>query len=195
MTIFLSNKIQGAGGVGAIGFDAITDWEVKESSKVSTEPVQDGSNVADNYFDDPIVASFSGVVTPWNFAGKGTKSTPEEFIRQVQLAKKSKTPFDVFLAKDLQPITNCLITDFSYSREAEVGDSIKITMSVQQIIKATKATEVDLNDLNLAPEVAEQGQDSTDNGDSQTKKYTVAVDRADAFVKVVTFDNTGGFAN
>ena len=186
MAIFLSNKVQGADAVGAIGFDAVEEWTVKESSTVSTEPVQDGSNQSDNYYENPTTADFSGVVTPWNFAGKGTNLTPEEFIRTVQAAKASKEPFDAFLSDDLQPIPSVLITDFTYGRTSDEGRSIKITMTVQQVLKAQKATAVNLNDLNLAPEISQQGQDKVNNGDSQTKvSNTTLVDLGIAGGKVL----------
>lgn len=186
MAIFLSNKIKGAKDAGAIGFDSITEWSVDESAKVSSNPVENGADVTDNYSLEPTQVSFSGVVSPWNFTGKGTDNTPEEFIRKMQNIKQEGTPVDIFLSDDLQPISSCLITSFTYQRTAAEGQSIKINLTAQQIRKVSRGEAVLLDDLALAPDVSEQGQGSQDGGDAPTQRNTYVLSTLDSGIRVVT---------
>ena len=194
MTIFLSNNIKGAKDEGAIGFDAVMEWSVEESARVSSHPVEEGSDVSDNYSEEPVKVSFSGVITPWDFTGKGVQENPEEFIRKLQKAKKDSSPFDIFLSDDLQPITSCLITRFNYQRTAKEGKSILVDIEAQQVKITSSAEETSIDDLALSDDVKEQGQGGVDGGDGTPQKLTYFGSTINSGVKVVTF-GTGSIAD
>lgn len=182
--IFLANNLQGARDVDAIGFDAVENFRVRQHAKVTSHPVQDGSDTADHYYQDPVVVSFSGAISPWNFTGKGTDATPLDFIRTVEQTIVNKQPFDLFLSEDLQSIPSCLITKFEYNRAAKEGKSILVDVDVQQVRIVSRAVEVDIENFALAEDVKEQGQDTENGGDSVPK--TVGFEDIEAVFRITT---------
>lgn len=181
--IFLANNLQGARDSDAITLDAVENFTVTENAKITSHPVEDGTTTSDHYFLEPTTASFSGVISPWNFTGQGTDATPEEFIRSVKRNLVGKVAFDLFLSDDLQSIPSCLITKFEYRRSASEGKSILVDVDVQQIQIVRRARQVDIDDLALADSVSEQGQNAIDEGDATPK--TSALERAESFGRVI----------
>lgn len=171
--MFLSNKIKNVTDSDVIGFDAIEEWEVTESAKVTSNPVEDGSNIADHYYLENTTATFSGVITPFNYGSSGVDEDPDEFVRAVQALKSSKVPFDLYLSTDLQPITNCLITSFSYKRTQKEGLSLLIDMTVEQVDIVEAAAETTISKEYLASDVEAQAQSTTDGGDASSKNTTL----------------------
>lgn len=182
--MFLSNNVQGARDVDAVTFDAIENFKVSQTAKVTNNPVEDGSTIADHYVLDPKTVSFRGVVTPWNFSGKGSDFTPLQLIQKFESTMVGKEFFDLYLSTDLQSIRNCLITRFEYDREAKEGQSIVVSVDVQQILLVPKASQADITDLTLAPDVSEQGQTEADGGDGSVSVNTSFVNKYESAVSI-----------
>jgi hypothetical protein len=124
---------------------ATTRVSVTEPSRATTNPVESGKAITDNYVIEPRVVTFSGVITNLTVIGQDTsrvKSVDQWFndIRQIRLNKE----FVNVYVEDLNVIQNCLITSFDIDKTKEHGLSgWGCNFTMQEVLVSDRARQVD----------------------------------------------------
>ena len=101
---------------------ATTRVSVTEPSRATTNPVESGKAITDNYVIEPRVINFTGVITNLLVIGQDAtrvKSVDQWLndIRQIRLNKEFVTAY----VEDLNIIPNCLITSFDIDKDKTHG--------------------------------------------------------------------------
>jgi len=124
--------------------DTTSRVQVTRSGRLTKFPVQEGSDLADNYINENVVITFSGKVSDIkasrnplyrsNFPGRKSPApfitdeagvllpaTAKEYLFQIETLKDKKIPFTLHAGENGGPYTNCLFTRFTSSQDSSTG--------------------------------------------------------------------------
>lgn len=129
---------------------ATTDIRVKNGSKLTQYPAENGQSLVDNIVVDSSIISLSGIITDVSFSdvvkyqdgvpvGNGAEAV-EKYIEQINARIKNREVFTFYFSNVLKPLRNCVITSFEYSKDNTLGgESWKVSISAQQVRFARRA--------------------------------------------------------
>lgn len=156
--------------------DSVSNVTYNATGNPTQSPVESGKSIVDNYILQPRTASFSGIIADTK-VNKENPLSVVEYTIAVETLMALKEPFTFYCDDLLMPnIQNCLITNFSLSRDQSIGIGVSVDISVQEvlIIERAKPTTISAkkasdgsNGVN-----AKSAQDKPNNskGDGQTKE-------------------------
>ncbi|MCP3921259.1 MAG: hypothetical protein GY714_01610 [Desulfobacterales bacterium] len=141
---------------------ATTNINVSFSSTVTNYPIETGSSVSDNVVMNPASVSFRGVLTDvaqsktvsitsaLNLISGKNPDVPkklEEYIKDLRDLQFKKTVFTVsFSGNDdgkISGIQKAILTKFDISKDASLGKSWEVDITLQEIRFASRALTVD----------------------------------------------------
>lgn len=122
-----------------------TRVSVSEPSRTTTNPVESGKAVTDNYVIEPRIITFSGVITNITVIGQDTNRVRpvDQWLDDIRKIRLKKDFVNVYI-EDLNIIPNCLITSFDIDKTKEHGLSgWGCSFSMQEILVSDRARLVD----------------------------------------------------
>lgn len=123
------------------------------------------------------VAGFYGLERDNNYR------TPKDYLEGLDKVRQDREFVTCFLTNDLNPITNCLIEHFEYTKDQNGGLSCwNVNLRLKEVRLTTKASESTI----AAPAVADATSEETDNGNATTEvdnslSTTIGVDLLNPF--------------
>ncbi len=130
--------------VGGLFFDAVLKVTTDHSATITSHPVQAGANISDHMYMEPIKINMeigmSDAMASMAFgqwSGAYTKSVSA--YRMLVSLQESRTPFSVLTR--LNKYDNMVIQSISVNDDANTLYGLRASISMQQIIMATVATE------------------------------------------------------
>lgn len=126
---------------------ATTDITIKKGSKITSYPIQSGRQFVDNIVVDDGSISISGIITDVSFSDASTYAASdgsqlkgtgaelvEKYIEQIKSRIDNREVFTFYFSSVLKPLNDCVITNFTYSKDNTLGnESWKITIDAQPI--------------------------------------------------------------
>ncbi len=129
---------------------ATTAIDVSFKSSISSQPSENSLSQSDNVVLDPVTVKFTGVLTEvkrgggiisqvQNLVSGATEDISiGEYITSLRSAQEDKLLFNVYFSGDaeteniLDPIRSVIITDLSIHKDATLGKSWKVTLTLQE---------------------------------------------------------------
>lgn len=136
---------------------ATTDISVSFPSKVTSYPIETGQEVTDNIVLEPVVISFTGVITDvGRFSSIGRTSgneavtnssnstllSIEDYVFYLRKLRDEKEVFSVFFSlknSGIDPIDYAILTGFELTKSSEQGSSWSVNVELQEVRFANKA--------------------------------------------------------
>jgi hypothetical protein len=158
--------------------DATAEISYRLSGKVTSNPVESGESVSDNYVNDPDIISLKGSISDVKSVSSGganSKST-EDFITGLKALKVNRKLISLQFGDKVGVITNCVIESLSIIQNSQRGsmrsiDSFQVVMTLKQIRLASRAKLTPIRDPIIADDAQEQtpGSGSTSTVDTTRK--------------------------
>jgi hypothetical protein len=98
---------------------ATTNISISSPASVTSSKVEDGSSIADNYFKDNKVVSFSGVITSVGVSSQDQDLSPEDWLALVEKVRDTKVRLTVVAHTEV--VTNTLITGLEINKTVTEG--------------------------------------------------------------------------
>lgn len=146
-----------------------TKVSVSEQGRATTNPVESGKAITDNFVLEPRVINFSGVITNIKVIGQDTTRVKpvDQWINDIRQLRINKSLIDVYV-DSLDIIPSCLITSFNIEKTSIHGLSgWGCDFTMQEILVSERARLVEI------PEPKEQVKDDVAgkrNSGNQTTK-------------------------
>ena len=128
--------------IGEIELDIIVSETTNTSSIITSNPVENGSDVNDNIIINPMTYSISGIVSDTKVAPLGGLNTPDSFAGESTPSKDAweellelqakKIPFT--LVTNLKEYDNVVIENLSTTQDKETSNSLNFTANMKEII-------------------------------------------------------------
>jgi hypothetical protein len=138
-------------------FDAVLNVDAKRSSTVTKHPVETGVTITDHVFTNNTIIEISGVVT--------NHPIPQKLFNPVIGQDRIEKPFEgarvrvqsaydvivksfndkelITISHEFDSFANCIITNLSIPRNAQIGESMSIKLTLEQLqIVSTDISEV-----------------------------------------------------
>lgn len=137
--VFGSLATQLGYGVDAVTFDAVVNEVFKTSATVTSHPVEDGSDISDHIKDDPDELQLDGCIsnTPGipgaSIGGQVSPTRAEDEFEKLLALKEAKQALSVLTSK--REYEDMVITSIQRTRNAAVGDSVEVSISLRKIRK------------------------------------------------------------
>ncbi len=153
--------------------DAVSNVTYNVTGNPTQSPVESGKSIVDNYIIQPRTASFTGIIADTK-VNKEDSISVQEYIEAVEKLVELKEPFTFYCDDLLMPnIQNCLISNFSLSRDQDIGIGVAVAVTVQEvlIIERAKPTSINVKEKNTGTN-AKSVEDKPNNskGDGTTKE-------------------------
>ncbi len=135
-----------------LNMSSTTEMNYNTTVNVTTNPVMNGANVADNFSRQPKRIDISGVVvTQYSgiFLMSKDVSSVEDFVSTVELWRDQKRLVHV-LCKDGISLDNCVIANFSARKDKTITNGLNIDMSFVQIDIVKESTKTTVNGVPAA---------------------------------------------
>jgi len=120
---------------------ATTGYSIKRNSKMTSQPVSDGSNRADHYTNNLASITLSGVIAdqinPFRLNRK--EKTSQEYVEEIMRMQSTKQRITVVLPQ-IGFFSNCMITNFTPTRRTGTGLGTEVSITLQRILVATLGT-------------------------------------------------------
>lgn len=126
-----------------LGLDATTEIRVTRSGEATTNTIQDGSDISDNYHSGLPKISFSGIIS--NAKLRDTTPTVSEYVDFVNELMDSRVYFTLYSTvshinqKAIPTFSKCVISNFAYVRGGGKDESLEISLAIQQLDISKKA--------------------------------------------------------
>jgi hypothetical protein len=152
--------------------DATADISYRLSGKVTSNPVESGESVSDNYVNNPDIISLKGSISDVkSVSSRGVNSkTTEAFINGLKALKVNRKLVALQFGDKVGVITNCVIESLTFIQNSQRGsvggvDSFQVSMTLKQIRLASRAKLTPIRDPTIADDAQEQtpGSGSTSN--------------------------------
>lgn len=139
------------GKVGSVELDVTLREDHTYSSRVTTYPVERGTNngfeiLSDHIINDPAVVTLEGIVTdtPLSLLALSNRSV-DAFNRLIEIHEKREL---VTVVTGLKVYTNMAITLLNVPRDLRTGQSLKFTIEMQNVLLDT-SVRIEINEENL----------------------------------------------
>lgn len=173
MSVFLTGK---AGQI-TITLDAVENVNYSRNVNVSTTTMFNGAKISDHARSELPVVTFNGIVTRTKVDNQ-YRLSPTEFTKAMDTLVDSGELMSFYGTQDgaIPNLKRCYITNFVVGRDSETSDSIKVTISLQQLDINNALQKTTL----YAPSQATDGQmaSNPDNSKSGSKTENTAAVRA-----------------
>lgn len=143
---------------------------VSENARATTNPVESGKAITDNYVLEPRTISFSGIITNIRVIGqKADRVKPvDQWINDIRQLRIKKELIDVYI-DSLDIIQGCLITSFDIDKTKEHGNSgWGCSFTMQEILVSDRARLVDIPEPK--PKVKDDVQPKDNSGNQTTEE-------------------------
>lgn len=132
---------------------ATTDATVSYDSKVTSFPVQDGSDSTDNVVLDPVMISISGIITDVSQSAAllsfsrfletdDQKTKVKNYISELEVQLNKKQLFTVVLPT-INKVETCIVTSFTITKNNKLaGDAWLVSLNLQKVRQAIATTVV-----------------------------------------------------
>lgn len=153
--------------------DSVSNVTYNCTGNPTQSPVESGKSIVDNYILQPRTASFTGIIADTK-VNKDNPISVVDYTIAVETLMALKEPFTFYCDDLLMPnIQNCLITNFSISRDQSIGIGVSVDVTVQEvlIIERAKPTNINVKNSNDGAN-AKSAEDKPNNskGDGTTKE-------------------------
>jgi hypothetical protein len=127
--------------------DVTSDWSKTITGSPTNNPVEDGSTIADHYYLEPKTFNLSGIVTFLKVgSNKRNPLTPKEWDTYIEAVMQSRQPLSLSLDDEFtSPVSNVVITNYNLSKDSTSKDAVTISLSLQQILIAQRASETSID--------------------------------------------------
>lgn len=145
-----------------------TRIHVSEMARATTNPVESGKAITDNYIIEPRTITFSGIITNIRVIGQQEdRAKPvDQWINDIRQLRIKKELIDVYI-DTLDIIKGCLITSFDIDKSKEQGSSgWNCSFVMQEILVSDRARIVDIAEPK--PEVKDDVQGKSNSGNQTT---------------------------
>lgn len=145
-----------------------TSISVSENARTTTNPVESGKAITDNYIIEPRIITFSGIITNIKVIGQQEdRAKPvDQWINDIRQLRIKKGLIDVYI-DTLDIIRDCLITSFDIDKSKEQGNSgWNCSFVMQEILVSDRARLVDMAEPK--PEVKDDVQGKSNSGNQTT---------------------------
>lgn len=132
-----------------VTFDANLNEVSTQSVQVTSNPVEDGSNIADNAIDDPDEIQIDGLITntPADIVdalSAFATRAEDAYSDLMELLKKKET---VTVSTTVRTLENMFITRVTRTRAPGVGEAVQVSVMLKEIRKVqSSVAEVPLRD-------------------------------------------------
>lgn len=145
-----------------VALDVVSDVVYSRSGQPTTSTIFNGAKISDHYRPDLPTLNIQGVVTAIKTRTSETYLTPSEFDTFINELMESQSLLTFIGTSDqaIKDMSNVVISSYSETRNVKYSDSLKITLTLQQldISNAAKKTTVSSNsNLSDKPTKASEG--------------------------------------
>lgn len=170
--------------------DATASITYKMAGKATSNPVESGESVTDNYVNKPDVISLRGSISDSKSLSSGgpNSKTTEAYITGLRSLKEKKTLVSLHFGDKVGVITNCVIQSMDFTQNTTRGntgsgiDSFQVAISLKQIRLAARAQLKPIRD----PLVADDAADQTEGGGSPSTLFGTKETLATTSIKLIT---------
>jgi len=162
-------------GVGNINFDLVLSENHNFNAKVTSHPIEDGSEISDHIENELENGTINGLISNFslNTAIITSNRAQDVFEALVALWKEKTT---VTITTVLRVYENVVITSMPFMRDASQGDSLPISISFRKlrIVKLQEVVlELSVKVNDLESDVNKQVVDEVDIGETTTEPETL----------------------
>lgn len=119
-------------GIGSIEFDLVLSENHNFTSKVSTHPIEDGSEIADHIDNELENGVLNGLISNYSVnVGEITSNRAQDVFEALIALWNEKTP--VTITTVLRVYNDVVITSMPFMRDASQGESLPISISFRRI--------------------------------------------------------------
>lgn len=165
--------------IGLIELDATISESHQYNSTVTKYPIEDGSDISDHIFNEPVVLSISGIVSdfPMGFLrGKiGSIVRNEDFERsksameELLFLRDEKSLMNVITG--LKEYESMVFTSLVFNRNNSTGSSLQFTATMTQLQQVNSET---ISFDEIKDDFKNKGAKTTDKGKQDIKSPTAA---------------------
>ena len=141
---------------------------LSESGRATTNPVESGKAITDNFVMEPRIITFSGLITNIKVIGQQEDRVKDvdQWINDIRTLRISKELVSVYV-HDLNVIPNCLITTFDIDKNKSHGLSgWGCNMVFQEILISQRASQIDFPEAK--PSVSDDVSSKRNSGNQTT---------------------------
>lgn len=122
--------------------DATTDIAYSLVSSISSHPVEEGSNISDNIFNQNKTVSFSGYISDVKSITNQTNMPTKDYIEGLEKIRDEKILFILYFSSNLAPLTNCFFESVDIEQGGDTGsietdtfliNSYKVKLAIKQL--------------------------------------------------------------
>lgn len=139
MPLSILTKKKSPGKVGHIIFDATLSENHHGEATLTQFPVEDGFNINDHARLEPRTFTIRGIITNapigFLFSAFGNTDRVQKAYDAIEELYLKREPITV--VSSLKVYNNMVITSFSIPKDASTGDSVEISVDVQQLVTVT----------------------------------------------------------
>lgn len=117
--------------------DATTNIQINESNSLTSNPNQSGRSVTDHAIRNNSTITFTGKISSIKsvaFRSQQTFDTTEDYIRELRRLRDEASKVTVFATDEVDPYTNCVITNLSFSQSSGRGTFKVVNSSGETVI-------------------------------------------------------------
>lgn len=155
-----------------IRMTATTQMQYKSSATVTSNPVTSGNDAADHITIKNDIISLQGVISdtpmPLSFSAGMSR---ERYVTELEAIKKGKEVVDVYVHELGGKIKDCIITNSSYVHTSEVGDGLRVSITLKKIMQSAPNKIVSAK--TSQDEVATKENGGSKNADTTEVEYSV----------------------
>jgi hypothetical protein len=164
---FKGNRIYG---VGNIAFDLVLSETHNFTSKVTSHPVEDGSEITDHIYNDLENGSINGLISNFSLNSTGAVTNRAQSVFEALISLwRERTP--VTIRTVMRVYENVVITSMPFLREASQGESLPISISFRKIevVKLEEITvELSIKVADLSTDINKQVSPEVNVGETST---------------------------
>lgn len=122
--------------------DATTDIAYSLVSSISSHPVENGSNISDNIFNQNKTVSFSGFISDVKSITNQTNMPTKDYIEGLEKIRDEKILFTLYFSSNLAPLPNCFFESVDIEQGGDQGsietdtsliNSFKVKLAIKQL--------------------------------------------------------------
>lgn len=176
----LSGALRKQPQIASIKIDASLSESHTYPSRITEEPIEDGSVVSDHIINDPFRLDITGSISNIPTLGIGTLTLPagtaiRSFVQVLKKKNKVKDAEEEFInirntktvfsvVTGLRRYKNMVLETFTFNRDSTIGDALEFSATIKQVeIVSTKLITIDESD----DDAKKANQKTSDEGNQQ----------------------------
>ena len=119
----------------SVSLDVVSDVTYSRSGQPTTSTIFNGAKISDHYRPDLPTLNIQGVVTAIKTKATSNYLTPEEFDTFINTLMDSQSLLTFIGTEDqaIKDMSNVVISAYTETRNVKYSDSLKITLTLQQL--------------------------------------------------------------